>query len=105
MVRGLGIQIFDGCGVIEAKGSKRVRSALVAPLNSEGTKVVGAVQSLACDLIASSGGWSAVIHLSSHTGAKPVWDEKIVSFRPGESKQQERSAGACKGTFGLSDGL
>jgi sarcosine oxidase subunit alpha len=67
--------------------------------------VVGAVQNLACDLIASSGGWSAAIHLSSHTGAKPVWDEKIVSFRPGESKQQERSAGACNGTFGLSDGL
>ena len=104
-VRELGIQVLDGCGVIEAKGSKRVRSALVAPLNSEGTQVVGAVQNLACDLIASSGGWSAAIHLSSHTGAKPVWDEKIVSFRPGESKQQERSAGACNGTFGLSDGL
>ena len=62
-------------------------------------------KSWTCDLIASSGGWSAAIHLSSHTGAKPVWDEKIVSFRPGESKQQERSAGACNGTFGLSDGL
>ena len=105
LVRALGIQIIDGCGVIEAKGGKRVRSALVAPLNGEGTKIVGAVQRLACDLIASSGGWSAAVHLSSHTGAKPVWDDEIVSFRPGTSKQQERSAGACKGTFGLSDGI
>ena len=105
LVRALGIQIIDGCGVIEAKGGKRVRSALVAPLNGEGTKIVGVVQRLACDLIASSGGWSAAVHLSSHTGAKPVWDDEIVSFRPGTSKQQERSAGACKGTFGLSDGI
>jgi sarcosine oxidase subunit alpha len=30
-----------------------------------------------------------------------VWDESIVGFRPGESKQQERSAGACRGTFDL----
>ena len=82
-----------------------MRKALVAPINPEGSKVTGPVQSLACDLIASSGGWSAAIHLSSHTGAKPVWDDTIVSFRPGESKQKERSAGACRGTFGSLEGL
>jgi sarcosine oxidase subunit alpha len=101
----LGIQILEGHGLIEAVGGKRVRKALVAPINPEGSKVTGPVQSLACDLIASSGGWSAAIHLSSHTGAKPVWDETIVSFRPGESKQKERSAGACRGTFGSLEGL
>jgi len=104
-VRALGIQILEGHGLIEAVGGKRVRKALVAPINPEGSKVTGPVQSLACDLIASSGGWSAAIHLSSHTGAKPVWDETIVSFRPGESKQKERSAGACRGTFGSLEGL
>ena len=104
-VRAHGIQILDGCGVIEAKGRKRVKSALIARLNQEGTKVVGSVNSLACDLIATSGGWSAAIHLSSHTGAKPLWDDEIVSFRPGASKLQERSVGACKGTFGIFDGL
>ncbi|MBT6693684.1 MAG: sarcosine oxidase subunit alpha family protein [Porticoccaceae bacterium] len=104
-VRALGIQILEGHGLIEAVGSKRVRKALVAPINIEGTKVTGSVQVIACDLIASSGGWSAAIHLSSHTGAKPVWDDAIVSFRPGESKQKERSAGACRGTFGGLDGL
>lgn len=104
-VRALGIQILEGHGLIEAVGGKRVRKALVAPINPEGSKVTGPVQSLACDLIASSGGWSAAIHLSSHTGAKPVWDDTIVSFRPGESKQKERSAGACRGTFGSLEGL
>ena len=101
----MGIKIYDGHGLIEARGGKRVKSALIAPLSIDGTEVIGAVSQLACDLIATSGGWSAAIHLSSHTGAKPVWDEEIVSFRPGDSKQQERSVGACKGTFGLHDGL
>jgi sarcosine oxidase subunit alpha len=101
----MGIKIYDGHGLIEAKGGKRVKSALIAPLSIDGTEVIGAVRQLACDLIATSGGWSAAIHLSSHTGAKPVWDDEIVSFRPGDSKQQECSVGACKGTFGLHDGL
>ena len=103
--RALGIQIEVGHGVIEAKGGKRVRAAMVAPLNESGSAITGEVKRLPCDLIATSGGWSAAIHLSSHTGAKPVWDESIVSFRPGDSKQQERSVGACNGTFGLQDGL
>ena len=64
-VRALGIQILEGHGLIEAVGGKRVRKALVAPINPEGSKVTGPVQSLACDLIASSGGWSAAIHLLS----------------------------------------
>jgi sarcosine oxidase subunit alpha len=101
----MGIKIYDGHGLIEARGGKRVKSALIAPLSIGGTEVIGTVSQLACDLIATSGGWSAAVHLSSHTGAKPVWDEEIVSFRPGDSKQQERSVGACKGTFGSHDGL
>ena len=101
VVKALGIQVIAGHGLIEAQGSKRVTCALVAPINEAGTHVTGAVQRLACDLIACSGGWSPAVHLSSHTGAKPEWDEDIVGFRPGNSKQQERSAGACRGTLDL----
>jgi sarcosine oxidase subunit alpha len=103
--KGLGVDVLAGHGVIEAVGGKRVKRALVAPLSETGAEIMGPVRSLDCDLIASSGGWSPVIHLSSHTGAKPEWDESIVAFRPGVSKQRERSAGACAGTFCLSDCL
>ena len=101
-VKGLGIEVMAGHGVIEAQGGKRVKRALVARLNAQGADIVGPVETLACDLIACSGGWSPAIHLSSHTGAKPVWDDSIVGFRPGKSKQQERSVGACAGTYALS---
>ena len=101
-VKGLGIEVMAGHGVIEAQGGKRVKRALVARLNAQGADIVGPVETLVCDLIACSGGWSPAIHLSSHTGAKPVWDDSIVGFRPGKSKQQERSVGACAGTYALS---
>lgn len=100
-VKALGIQVMAGHGVIEAQGGKRVKRALVAQLNAEGTQVIGPVTKIACDLIASSGGWSPAVHLSSHTGAKPQWDASIVGFRPGKSQQQERSVGACGGTYTL----
>ncbi|MDE0840605.1 MAG: sarcosine oxidase subunit alpha family protein [Porticoccaceae bacterium] len=100
-----GIEVMLGHAVIEARGSKRVKSALVAPINAQGSRLVGAVTRIACDLIACSGGWSPAIHLSSHTGAKPQWDAAIVGFRPGSSLQQERSAGSCRGTYRLSDCL
>ncbi|HAZ94917.1 MAG TPA: sarcosine oxidase subunit alpha [Porticoccaceae bacterium] len=100
-VKAKGISVIAGHGLIEAQGNQRVKRALIAPINALGTEVTGPVRRLDCDLIACSGGWSPAIHLSSHTGAKPVWDESIVGFRPGESKQQERSAGACRGTFDL----
>ncbi|MDC3264286.1 sarcosine oxidase subunit alpha [Porticoccaceae bacterium] len=102
VVKAQGIEVIDGHGLIEAQGNKRVKRALIAPINQAGTEVTGAVRPLNCDLIACSGGWSPAVHLSSHTGAKPLWDESIVGFRPGDSKQQERSAGACRGTFDLS---
>ena len=100
-VKALGIDVIAGHGLIEAQGRKRVKRALIAPINRAGTEVSGAVRALDCDLIACSGGWSPAVHLSSHTGAKPIWDESIVGFRPGKSIQQERSAGACRGTFDL----
>ncbi|MFK8022075.1 MAG: sarcosine oxidase subunit alpha family protein [Pseudomonadales bacterium] len=103
--RELGIRVIEGSGLIEAQGRKRVSSALVAPLSVEGDKVTGKATRLFCDVIACSGGWSPVIHLSSHTGAKPVWNDEIVAFLPGASVQKEQSAGAAAGARLLSECL
>ena len=56
----------------------------------EGVKQVSRVQlagahsaSIECDVLAMSGGWSPTVHLTSHGGIKPVYDEKIAAFVPG----------------------
>ncbi len=97
----LGIEVIGGHGVIDAVGKNRVRAAVIAPLNEDGSAVTGASRRLDCDLIAYSGGWSPVIHLSSHTGSKPRWNDEVVGFLPGDSRQSERSAGAAGGSYSL----
>jgi sarcosine oxidase subunit alpha len=99
--REAGIEILSGHAVIEARGGRRVRAAVVAPINDEGTALVGPGRLLECDLIASSGGWSPVVHLSSQTGAKPYWDDAVIGFLPGDSGQATRSVGAAAGAYSL----
>jgi len=96
-----GITVIGGHGVIEARGRKHVNGAVIAPLDAAGVTVTGAARRLDCDLIASSGGWSPAVHLSSHTGAKPRWSDEVVGFVAGESRQELRSAGAVNGTWRL----
>ncbi|PTY38181.1 sarcosine oxidase subunit alpha [Saccharospirillum sp. MSK14-1] len=96
-----GIAVLLGHGVIEARGSKKVTGAVVASLNADGSAVAGASRTLSCDLIASSGGWSPVVHLSAHTGSRPVWNDDVLGFVPGETLQQMKTAGAVKGSYDL----
>jgi sarcosine oxidase subunit alpha len=102
-VKKLGIAIIFGHAVIEVKGNKRVKSVDIAPIDAEKNCVTGAVIHLSCDTVASSGGWSPVIHLSSHSGSRPVWNEDVVGFVPGETIQQQHTCGGIEGVYALSD--
>ena len=100
-----GIKVITGSAIIEARGRKRVAGAIVTPINEAATFVTGDTQLLACDTIASSGGWSPVVHLSCHTGSRPVWSEDILGFVPGDTTEQRWSAGAMAGVQSLADCL
>jgi len=99
----LGLKIWFSHAVIEAKGSRRVYAATVAPINAEGTQVTGASQNYDCDIIATSGGWSPVVHLSCHTGARPVWNDDIIGFLPGKTVQKQHCVGSLMGQHQLHD--
>lgn len=100
-----GIRLITGSAVIEAQGKKRVSAAVVAPINTKATFLTGDTQLLSCDTIASSGGWSPVVHLSCHTGSRPVWSDDIQGFLPGTTTEQRWSAGAVNGMQTLSEVL
>ncbi|NGO90444.1 MAG: sarcosine oxidase subunit alpha family protein [Halomonas sp.] len=102
--RAQGIQIITGSAVIEAKGSQRVKAARIASIDIDAFRVSGPVQELACDTIASSGGYSPVIHLASHTGARPTWRDDILGFVPGLVKGVQACGGA-QGVYALGDVL
>jgi sarcosine oxidase subunit alpha len=100
-----GIKIIFGHAIIDVKGSKRVKSVEVAKLNDTADKVLGAAVSYVCDTVASSGGWSPVIHLSSHTGSRPIWRDDIQGFVPGNTVQAQHVCGGLQGVYNLSEVL
>ncbi|WP_332821034.1 2Fe-2S iron-sulfur cluster-binding protein, partial [Pseudomonas sp.] len=100
-----GVRILTGSAVVEARGSKRVNAARICAIDLKNNKVVSPGEVLDCDLIVSSGGYSPVVHLASHLGGKPTWQEDILAFVPGEGLQKRLCAGAVNGIFALGDSL
>ena len=74
--------------ITSVTGGRRVKSVKL----SDG-------RAIDCDLLLSSGGWTPTIHLHSQAGGKPVYDEAIQSFLPGEAREAWIAAGSCNGEF------
>lgn len=100
-----GLTVITGSAVIEVQGSKRVTGVSIAALNASGSQVVGSVTKLKADTVASSGGWSPVIHLSCHTGSRPVWSDSVVGFLPGPTLQKQLTAGGINGQYETANAL
>ncbi len=94
-VRATGVEILTGHAVVDTHGHFALQSVDVMPIGG------GSVRSFSCDLLAMSGGWQPSVHLSSQTGARPVWNADACCFVPGAPKRPERSAGAAAGQFPL----
>lgn len=101
LARTRGIKVITGAAVIDVEGKKRVSGAVVASIDADGDRVTGNVQTLQCDTIATSGGWSPVVHLSCHTGSRPVWDDEAIGFVPGQTIQHQLTAGSINGIYAL----
>ncbi|MBO6759115.1 MAG: sarcosine oxidase subunit alpha family protein [Roseibium sp.] len=93
-----GLRVETGCVVTGTNGRKRVKSALLGRIVEGGVTSAGDV---ACDALLMSGGWTPTVSLYSQSRGKVVWDEAVGAFVPGVSVQNERSAGACRGVYGL----
>ena len=98
-----GLTVITGSVVVEARGTRRVRGALVAPIDAGAAFLVGRTRLLDCDTIASSGGWSPAVHLSCHTGSRPVWDPDALGFVPGETRERCFPGGSVAGHHALGD--
>lgn len=98
-----GIEILDNHSVISSTGRTQVTGLTIAPMTASGG--VGDARTIACDVVAMSGGWTPVVHLVSQSRAKLAFNSEIDAFVPDKSVQSERSAGACRGIYNLADCL
>ncbi|MEQ3643255.1 MAG: sarcosine oxidase subunit alpha family protein [Paracoccus sp. (in: a-proteobacteria)] len=76
--RAAGITILTGTAVAKVKGAKHVEGVVLCDHQGDGAPR----QTVDCDVVAMSGGWSPVVHLYSHCGGKLTWDEAQSMFRP-----------------------
>ena len=88
-----GIAHLSRTVVLDVKGGRTVRGLQVS--------IGGDIQRLDCDLVASSGGWSPAVHLTSHGGVVPSYRQEIAAFVPGGFAPGHYGAGALMGTFSL----
>ncbi|MDO9499889.1 sarcosine oxidase subunit alpha family protein [Falsiroseomonas sp.] len=56
---------------------------------------------IAADVLAVAGGWNPTLHLASHQGGRPGWDESLATFLPGTPPPGMAVAGAAAGRFTL----
>ena len=102
--KNLNINIKFSHGVVNAKGYKKVNSALIGKLNKEKSGYES-LENVTCDCICISGNWTPTVHLSSQSGNKLKFDEKTNAFIPGLSRQKETTVGSANGTFTLENTL
>jgi methylglutamate dehydrogenase subunit C len=72
-----GIDMRLSTQLVRARGGRTVQGAELQAADSSKT------QSIDCDLIGMSGGWSPTLHLTSHTGLRPVYDSVMGALVPG----------------------
>ena len=104
-VRQKGIELIAGHVVTDVRGTYGLEAVEVAPVDDIGTGLENRSRWIQCDLLAVSGGWNPAIDMHGQSGGKARYDAANACFVPGESVQAERSAGACKATWGLRDCL
>ncbi len=69
------IEILTGTSVVDVKGKDTLHAVLSGAEE----------RTITCDVVAVSGGWSPVVHLTSHGGIKPRYDAGVIGFVPGGS--------------------
>ena len=100
--RRAGIEVIPGATVLGTDGNLRVSRISLGRVENG---MVRRAPRFNCDVVLMSGGFTPSVHLFSQSRGKLAWSERLKSFVPGQSAENERSAGACRGVFGLEEAL
>ncbi|CAD0183188.1 Aminomethyltransferase [Ruegeria sp. THAF57] len=86
-------EVLKGAQVVNTKGRLGLSFVEVALPD-------GSTRTLDCGALGVSGGWNPSVHLTCHQRGRPVWDENLAAFVPGENLPVGMSvAGAANGVM------
>ncbi len=100
-----GLRVIAGQAIVAVHGASGVTAVDIARLSDDGQSAVLDRETIKCDLVLTSGGWTPSIHLFSQSGGKPAYDDALGAFIPGKAAQAVRSVGSCNGAMTLVDCL
>ncbi len=92
-----GVKVHLKGAIVDTRGSKRLSGIITERSAFEET--------IDCDALAMSGGWSPVIHLACQRGAKPVWSAEHQAFLAPSSDARLTMAGAAAGIETLGEAV
>jgi sarcosine oxidase subunit alpha len=100
--RSAGIIVTTNSTVLGTRGDKRVSRVTMSGMRNGSAD---AVKHIDCDTLLMSGGYTPSVHLFSQSRGKLEWSQPLKAFVPARSAEAERSAGACRGIYGLAQVL
>ena len=95
-----GVEHKLGNTAMNANGKKGITSIDLAVSDGVGWSIG---ETLDCDLLLVSGGWSPVVNLLSHRGVRPVWDKTNLCFVAPAHDEPIQMAGSANAVWGMSD--
>ncbi|MEM7506065.1 MAG: sarcosine oxidase subunit alpha family protein [Pseudomonadota bacterium] len=98
-----GIRVLQGTLPVRAEGRRHVTGLTIGRPGTHGH--ARAEQMLETQIIAASGGWSPAIHLVSHRGVKPAWNDELCCFLSGEPPEGVALTGMAAGCFATTAAL
>jgi sarcosine oxidase subunit alpha len=98
--RRAGLPVQTLTTVVGTSGRLRVNAVQLARTDDDGTVTDGS-QTMPCDIVLMSGGFTPSVHLFSQSRGKLAWDDKAQSFIPGDAAERVRCAGSCRGVYSL----
>ncbi len=96
--RRAGLPTREQMTVLGTRGRRRVRAVHLGRI--EGREVAPA-DTVRCDLVLMSGGYTPCVHLFSQSRGKLAWNEELQAFMPATAAERVRCVGACHGVYGL----
>jgi methylglutamate dehydrogenase subunit C len=91
------VRVITDARVTATKGSPLLREIAVTTRRS--------TERIAADALSISGGWNPDVGLCCHHGSRPVWNEELAAFLPGQMPPGLAAAGAANGKLLLYDCL
>ena len=86
-----GIPVRTGMAIAKVTGPGVVAAAALCRQDGPGT----VLETVPCDAVAMSGGWSPVVHLWSHCGGKLLWNAATAAFYPDPDRPPLGADGAA----------